>query len=142
MRVSILSSILLLSLFACQPERQSDTKVLQANLLSSVDFVQGSDENPADEELVGVYFMPSWNTSTDPAVDRDSFWSCLQDPKNCSSLQNPGIWGPKGRVYNQRFPVRRSISRQKTGRRIRRLLQARRSENNQKAASNDEKLWD
>ena len=25
------------------------------------------------DELVGVYFMPSWNTSPDPAVDIDSF---------------------------------------------------------------------
>lgn len=56
------------------------------------------------DELVGVYFMPSWNTSADPAVDRDSFWSCLQDPKNCSNLQNPGIWGPKGRIYNKQYP--------------------------------------
>jgi hypothetical protein len=56
------------------------------------------------DELVGVYFMPSWNTSPDPAVDRDSFWSCMVDPANCSSLQNPGIWGPKGRIYNAKYP--------------------------------------
>lgn len=56
------------------------------------------------DEMVGVYFMPSWNTSPDPAVDRDSFWSCIQDPANCSSLQNPGIWGPKGRIYNEKYP--------------------------------------
>ena len=57
-----------------------------------------------DNGLVGVYFMPSWNTSSDPNVDRDSFWSCLQDPANCSSLLNPGIWGPKGRIYNKQYP--------------------------------------
>lgn len=56
------------------------------------------------EEQVGVFFMPSWSTSPDPAVDRDSFWSCLQDPANCSSLQNPGIWGPNGRIYNAKSP--------------------------------------
>jgi hypothetical protein len=57
-----------------------------------------------DEELVGVYFMPSWNTSSDPAKDRDSFWSCLQDPANCSNLHNPSIWGPKRRIYNAKYP--------------------------------------
>ncbi|MDN3203470.1 glycoside hydrolase family 99-like domain-containing protein [Algoriphagus sediminis] len=64
-------------------------------------------ENAEDfraDEMVGVYFMPSWNTSPDPNVDRDSFWSCLQDPKNCASLSNPGIWGSQGRIYNNRYP--------------------------------------
>ncbi|MEP1087802.1 glycoside hydrolase family 99-like domain-containing protein [Algoriphagus sp.] len=56
------------------------------------------------DELVGVFYMPSWNTSSDPAVDRDSFWSCLTGKENCSSLQNPGIWGPKGRIYNAKYP--------------------------------------
>lgn len=53
---------------------------------------------------VGVFFMPSWNTSPDPTKDRDSFWSCLQDPKNCSNLQNTSIWGPRGRIYNRQYP--------------------------------------
>ena len=71
----------------------------------SASFAPKSPFPRTDEtELVGVYFMPSWNTSPDPAVDRDSFWSCLQDPANCASLQNPGIWGPKGRIYNAKFP--------------------------------------
>src|SRR5690606_28184723 len=58
----------------------------------------------AEGEIVGVYYMPSWNTSPDPSVDRDSFWSCIQDPANCSSLTNPAIWGPKGRIYNAKYP--------------------------------------
>ena len=57
-----------------------------------------------DDEQVGVFFMPSWNTSADPAKDRDSFWSCLTGRGDCSSLQNPGIWGPKGRIYNAKYP--------------------------------------
>jgi hypothetical protein len=57
-----------------------------------------------DDEMVGVFFMPSWNTSPDPSKDRDSFWSCIQDPANCASLKDPGIWGPKGRIYNAKFP--------------------------------------
>jgi hypothetical protein len=55
-------------------------------------------------EIVGIYYMPSWNTSPDPSVDRDSFWSCIQDPANCSSVLNTAIWGPKGRIYNSRYP--------------------------------------
>lgn len=54
--------------------------------------------------LVGVYFMPSWNTSGDPKRDVDSFWSCLTGREDCSSLQNPGIWGPRGRIYNRQYP--------------------------------------
>ncbi|NVJ87692.1 MAG: glycoside hydrolase family 99-like domain-containing protein [Algoriphagus sp.] len=74
----------------------SDSKILTE---SEINFSQQE-----TDELVGVYFMPSWNTSPDPNVDRDSFWSCLQDPKNCASLQNPGIWGPRGRIYNRKYP--------------------------------------
>src|SRR5690606_26227458 len=37
-------------------------------------------------------------------VDRNSFWSSIQDPANCSSLTNPAIWGSKGRIYNAKFP--------------------------------------
>ncbi|WP_051315241.1 glycoside hydrolase family 99-like domain-containing protein [Algoriphagus terrigena] len=68
-------------------------------------FAQSTqDQQPEDDEIVGVYFMPSWNTSPDPSVDRDSFWSCMQDPANCSNLLNPAIWGPKGRIYNAKYP--------------------------------------
>ncbi len=58
------------------------------------------------DHLVGVYYMPSWNTSPDPAVDRDSFWSCLTGREDCSSVQNTAIWGPKGRIYNSSYPYR------------------------------------
>jgi len=47
--------------------------------------------------------MPSWNTSADPAINRDSFWSCMTGRGDCSNLQNPGIWGPKDRIYNARY---------------------------------------
>ncbi len=80
------------------------SSVVPTQQVASFASVSLKDQEEQSNERVGVYFMPSWNTSPDPSVDRDSFWSCLQDPKNCSSLQNPGIWGPKGRIYNARFP--------------------------------------
>lgn len=98
---ALLSSSLLLS---CQTQEKTEMKVVKSSLISPSHLFSPVENDMANEEMVGVYYMPSWNTSTDPAVDRDSFWSCIQDPKNCSSLQNPGIWGPKGRIYNQRFP--------------------------------------
>lgn len=55
-------------------------------------------------QLVGVYFMPSWNTSADPNRDVDSFWSCLMGLKDCSSVKNTAVWGPRGRIYNNRYP--------------------------------------
>lgn len=57
-----------------------------------------------EETLVGVYFMPSWNTSPDPNTDIDSFWSCITGKDDCSHLKNTSIWGPKGRIYNNRNP--------------------------------------
>lgn len=62
-----------------------------------------SSEKQSDQ-LIGVYFMPSWNTSTDNTRDIDSFWSCLTGREDCSSIKNPGIWGPQGRIYNSQFP--------------------------------------
>lgn len=55
-------------------------------------------------ELVGVYFMPSWNTSTDPTKDVDSFWSCLTSAEGCAHVQNTATWGSKGRVYDKKHP--------------------------------------
>ena len=33
-----------------------------------------------------------------------AFGLASKTQKNCASLQNPGIWGPKGRIYNARYP--------------------------------------
>ncbi|WP_111671200.1 glycoside hydrolase family 99-like domain-containing protein [Algoriphagus litoralis] len=100
--IPLFSCLIGLLLCACQKKTAEAIHTQTAELNPLASFVAFSDDDP--DELVGVYFMPSWNTSPDPAVDRDSFWSCLQDPKNCSSLQNPGIWGPKGRIYNSKYP--------------------------------------
>lgn len=87
---------------------KENTEAPSSQLASFANFSDSnSTTNTIDEkgdELVGVFFMPSWNTSPDPSVDRDSFWSCLTGKGNCSSLQNPGIWGPKGRIYNVNYP--------------------------------------
>lgn len=58
----------------------------------------------ADGIQVGVFYMPSWNTSSDPKVDIDSFWACLMGTKDCSFTQNTNVWGPRGRIYNNRYP--------------------------------------
>jgi hypothetical protein len=60
-------------------------------------------DNTGKDQMVGVYMMPSWNTSPDPNKEIDSFWSCLTGREDCSSLKNPGIWGPKGRIYNNQY---------------------------------------
>nr|MBI1231716.1 hypothetical protein [Cytophagales bacterium] len=57
-----------------------------------------------DDTEVGVFFMPSWNTSSDPNVDVDSFWACLQGRENCAFLNDPSIWGTQGRIYNRQNP--------------------------------------
>lgn len=58
----------------------------------------------ADETLVGVYFMPSWNVSPDPSKDVDSFWPCLYKPEDCAFTKNTGMWGPRGRIFNKANP--------------------------------------
>jgi hypothetical protein len=55
---------------------------------------------------VGVFFMPSWDVVTASGKQVDSFWSCLTGRSDCAFLKNPSIWGPKGRVYNRRFPYK------------------------------------
>lgn len=71
---------------------------------------QKNEQNPPlptqdhKENLVGVFFMPSWNLSPDPNVDIDSFWSCLINNENCGHTHNTGMWGPKGRVFNAKYP--------------------------------------
>lgn len=95
--------VCLILISSCHPTQSQKTSTLSAGISALPKFSQmPSQESP--ETRVGVYFMPSWDTDPNPAVDRDSFWSCLQDPKNCSNLQNPGIWGPRGRVYNRSYP--------------------------------------
>jgi hypothetical protein len=86
------------------PRIQTNQSTLLETGISSELKFDSSPINPEEDELVGVFYMPSWNTSPDPAIDRDSFWSCLEDPANCSNLQNPDIWGAKGRIYNAKFP--------------------------------------
>lgn len=98
--IPFFSLIMALVCYACGQKASLDFSTSSASLASFSPQSQAA--NP--DELVGVYFMPSWNTSPDPAVDRDSFWSCIQDPANCSNLRNPAIWGPKGRIYNAKYP--------------------------------------
>jgi hypothetical protein len=57
-----------------------------------------------DDIQVGVYFMPSWNVSSDPNKDIDSFWACLRGREDCAFLKDPGAWGPQGRIFNRRYP--------------------------------------
>src|SRR5680860_281724 len=68
-------------------------------------------QNPADLKLsknsdqrVGVYFMPSWDHSSAGGGNEDIFWACLQGKENCPFLTDPAIWGPKGRIYNKKYP--------------------------------------
>ncbi|MDP3474117.1 MAG: glycoside hydrolase family 99-like domain-containing protein [Algoriphagus sp.] len=100
--ITHLFTVFAFSLFAESCEQK--TKVVSISQPAGIKSFSASSQSIQDKELVGVYFMPSWNTAADPAVDRDSFWSCLQNPKDCSNLQNPGIWGPRGRIYNARYP--------------------------------------
>ena len=84
---------------------KENTEVPSGQQASFASFTNTNNSILAEgDEQVGVFFMPSWNTSADPAKDRDSFWSCLTGRGDCSSLQNPGIWGPKGRIYNAKYP--------------------------------------
>ncbi|SIN71213.1 glycoside hydrolase family 99-like domain-containing protein [Algoriphagus halophilus] len=97
----ILSFFLSMFIMAsCQKKTTVNEPILTAGM-NNFQFAMQQEEG---EELVGVYYMPSWNTSPDSSTDRDSFWSCITGKENCSSLQNPGIWGPKGRVYNKKYP--------------------------------------
>lgn len=97
--------ILTYLLLGCQTYKtNSNSSVFVNENSDSAPVLTTFESNESADNQVGVYFMPSWNTSPDPTTDRDSFWSCLQDPKNCASLQNPGIWGPNGRIYNKEFP--------------------------------------
>ncbi|WP_051316155.1 glycoside hydrolase family 99-like domain-containing protein [Algoriphagus vanfongensis] len=98
--LSLFTSVCLISLFACQPTQTSQQSASLG--IFSVDAPTAA--QPPQDELVGVYYMPSWDTDPDPNVDKDSFWSCLQDPANCAHLTNTATWGPKGRVYNKRYP--------------------------------------
>ncbi|MFD2201410.1 glycoside hydrolase family 99-like domain-containing protein [Shivajiella indica] len=70
---------------------------------STIEGARFEEDNNGKTQLVGVYFMPSWNTSSDPKKDIDSFWSCLTGREDCSNLKNPAIWGPRGRIYNNQY---------------------------------------
>lgn len=67
-------------------------------------YDKGETKKEENGNLVGVYFMPSWNLSADPNQDIDSFWACLTGKENCGHLNNTAIWGPKGRIYNASNP--------------------------------------
>ncbi len=103
--------------FGCKVKdnQTSESEVTQTSTLNKSDDIGTASENdlpegrlantlPNKDLLVGVYYMPSWNTSADPNKDIDSFWSCLTGKENCSNLHNPGIWGPNGRIYNNQYP--------------------------------------
>lgn len=55
------------------PGCEKKTKVTAAPLVVSFTPSVMSDGPITEDEFVGVYFMPSWDTSPDPAMDRDSF---------------------------------------------------------------------
>src|SRR5690554_2952533 len=63
--------------------------------------------NPLSQEAsgqnIGVFYMPSWD-ATSGGKTMDIFWACLQGKENCPFLTNPAIWGPKGRIYNAKYP--------------------------------------
>lgn len=82
----------------------TDQEQVEASTPNSLKLISNNINLANEDELVGVYYMPSWNTSPDPKTDIDSFWSCLTGRGDCSSLQNPGIWGPNGRIYNKSYP--------------------------------------
>ncbi|SFO44102.1 Glycosyltransferase WbsX [Algoriphagus ornithinivorans] len=103
--IPIYRPLILIFLFlaiSCQVKSISDSKD-QSELKSTLLENEPSSQLK-QEELVGVYFMPSWDTDPDPNRDRDNFWSCLQNPEDCANLKNPAIWGPRGRVYNRNYP--------------------------------------
>jgi hypothetical protein len=88
-----------------------ESKIRQAELKAtsnSIDLTVFENSKKVDlaekRSLIGVYYMPSWNLSADPNNDIDSFWSCLTGRENCGHTNNTAIWGPKGRIYNARFP--------------------------------------
>ena len=107
---------LVLGAFSCQSKliqkQDSNSQQLELSDESAQERLENSRTSEIDlgksegkeGTLVGVYFMPSWNTSPDPNKDIDSFWSCITGREDCSHLKNPAIWGPKGRIYNNRYP--------------------------------------
>ena len=56
------------------------------------------------DEMVGVYYMPSWDMPASQGGTKDIFWACLQGREDCPFLKNTAIWGPKGRIYNEKYP--------------------------------------
>lgn len=54
-------------------------------------------------QQIGVFYMPSWDAMSG-GKPVDVFWACLQGKENCPFVNNPAMWGPKGRIYNARFP--------------------------------------
>src|SRR5690554_3662452 len=54
-------------------------------------------------QKVGVFFMPSWDAGSGKNA-KDIFWACLQGKEDCPFLNSPTTWGPKGRIYNQKYP--------------------------------------
>lgn len=64
---------------------------------------EGKSTTYNDGQQVGVFFMPSWDAGSGKNT-KDIFWACLQGKEDCPFLKAGGTWGPKGRVYNQRYP--------------------------------------
>ncbi|HSI78610.1 MAG TPA: hypothetical protein VK957_22130, partial [Lunatimonas sp.] len=80
------------------PQKKSNSTV------TPVDADQRISTDTKQRTQTGVFFMPSWNTSTDPGVDVDSFWSCLQGRGDCAFLKEPSSWGNNGRIFNRQYP--------------------------------------
>ncbi|WP_373497123.1 glycoside hydrolase family 99-like domain-containing protein [Aquiflexum sp.] len=71
---------------------------------STEDLAITARTNNQQDNKVGVFFMPSWNFSSDPKVDVDSFWACLTGRENCALSKSTDSWGPRGRIYNRQYP--------------------------------------
>src|SRR5690554_6377688 len=70
---------------------------------ASYRLLQQGETSEPDEE-VGVFYMPSWDTPAGQGRTKDVFWACLQGKEDCPFLKNTAIWGPKGRIYNAKYP--------------------------------------
>ncbi|PSL07326.1 glycoside hydrolase family 99-like domain-containing protein [Cecembia rubra] len=86
------------------PNNKAEEEIKITDIETEVIAARQTNDNTIKDQLVGVYFMPSWNTSPDPNRDIDSFWSCLMGLEDCSSIKNTAVWGPRGRVYDNRYP--------------------------------------
>jgi hypothetical protein len=78
-----------------EPERLSAGAALRVSQ-------EGSAPERAGQQI-GVFFMPSWDAGSGKDA-RDVFWACLQGKEDCPFVKDTNIWGPKGRIYNAKYP--------------------------------------